>query len=113
MLKPFSPAIVCADVKSTKPVSISVIVLALMTAAIWSPATIERAVELSWALVIVNVSVDLTVTLTISAFKVEGCSPAGQTTALKEAAGNLAPSPLWTTKEVPVVGGTGAVNIVE
>jgi hypothetical protein len=59
--------------------------------------------------VIVNVSVEINVTLTISAFAVVGCAPAGQIVALKGTAGNFAPSAAVTTRLVPDDAGDGAV----
>lgn len=74
---------------------------------------IVLAIEFSWALSIVKVSVAIAVTLIISAFVVIGFAPAIQTVALKGGVGNKAPSPAATTKEVPEVAGEGAVATVE
>ncbi len=62
---------------------------------------------------IVSVSVDIAVTLTISALKDVGCTPVGQIVALKGGVGKRVPVPAATTKEVPLVAGEGAVAIVE
>jgi hypothetical protein len=84
-----------------------------MVSAIWSPTTTVRALVPSVALVIVNVSVEMAVTRTISAFVVVGCVETGQMVALNEPLdGNLAPSPDWTTSDVPDVAGDGAVRTV-
>jgi hypothetical protein len=61
----------------------------------------------------VKVSVETAVTLTISAFVLVACSPAGQIVAMNGGSGKRAPSPLATTREVPYLEGTGAVATVE
>jgi hypothetical protein len=87
----------------------SVNVLTVMVAAIWSPMMTVLAEELSWARVIVNVSVEIAVTRTISAFAVVGCVLAGQIVALNGVAGNFVPSAAVTTRLVPDDAGDGAV----
>ena len=57
-------------------------------------------------------SVDFTVTLTISALRAVGIDLAGHTTQLNGGAGNLAPAPVATTIVVPDVDGDGAVATV-
>lgn len=66
----------------------------------------------SCARVIVSVSVDIPVTRTISAFVVDGSSPAGQIVALNGTAGNNDPCPAVTTRDVPDDAGEGAVATV-
>jgi hypothetical protein len=87
----------------------SVRVLAVIVAAIWSPAVMfllmPVTVSVGVFLVTVKVSVDTLSTLTISALVIEGCSPAGQTVALKGGSGKSAPSPDWTIIDVPPVPG--------
>jgi hypothetical protein len=87
----------------------------LMHAATTSPIATLRAVVLSWALTIVNVSVEIPVTLTISAFDEVGefPEPEGYSTALNGGVGKLAPVPAATTKLVPEVAGDGAVATVD
>lgn len=57
----------------------------------------------------VNVSVDIAVTRTISALVVSGCTPAGQMVALNGTVGKMVPCPAVTTSDVPDVAGEGAV----
>jgi hypothetical protein len=84
-----------------------------MLAAIWSPTKIPLEFDPSWARVIVKVSVEIAVTLTISALNEVGWAFDGQTVALKGGVGNKVPWPDATTKEVPDTAGDGAVAIVE
>lgn len=56
-----------------------------------APAPMLRAEVPSCVRVIVNVSVEIAVTRTISAFELVGCDPAGHTVALNGGAGNFAP----------------------
>jgi hypothetical protein len=63
----------------------------------------------SWVLVIVRVSVEIAVTLTISEFVDVAPALAGAIVALNGAVGNRAPCPAVTTSEVPDVAGDGAV----
>lgn len=93
-------------------VSISVRVLTVIVAAIWSPVTTVRALDDSCVRVIVSVSVEMAVTRTISALLDKGLTPVGQIVALKGGVGNLAPSPEATTSDVPDVAGEGAVATV-
>lgn len=67
----------------------------------------------SWVLVMVNVSVEILVTRTISALVESGWAPAGQTVALKGTAGNNVPVPDDTTSDVPDAAGLGAVATVD
>src|SRR2546426_2553414 len=71
------------------------------------------AVVPSCVLVIVNVSPEIAVTRTISALVVNGWSPTGHTVTLNGGVGNFVPSPVWTTNDVPVSAGDGAVATVE
>ena len=80
-----------------------------MVAAIWSPTMIDLADEPSCVRAIVNVSVEIIVTLTISAFVEFDCTPVGHTVALNGGVGNLVPCPAATTSVVPEVAGDGAV----
>lgn len=89
--------------------STSVIVFAVILAAIRSPTTTGRADDDSCARVIVSVSVDRAVTLIISAFDGSGLELAGHTVALNGTAGNRAPSAAATTSDVPELAGLGAV----
>ena len=55
----------------------------------------------------------ISVTKTISALVIKGSVFAGHTVAENGGVGNIAPSPLATIKNVPLVAGTGAVATVE
>lgn len=81
----------------------------MIVAAIWSPTMIDRALEPSWARVIVRVSPTMAVTRTISALVVRGCVLIGQTVALNGVAGKRVPWPPVTIRDVPELAGLGAV----
>lgn len=88
----------------------SVSVLTVIVAAIWSPATMVRALDPSCVRTMVQLSpLPFDVTRMISALEASGCTLAGQTVQLKGAAGKRAPAPVVTDKVVPDVGGDGAV----
>ena len=89
--------------------STSVSVLAVIAASIAYEVVTDFALVPSCARVIVNASVDMAVTRTISAFEAVGSELAGYKTALNGTDGNLLPSPLVTCNEVPDVAGEGAV----
>jgi hypothetical protein len=98
---------------TSKSVSRSSTNLAVIVAAILYPAVIAIALVDSCARVIVNVSVEIPVTRTISALAAVGGVLGGQTVALNGVAGNKVPVPAATTKDVPLVVGEGAVATVD
>lgn len=90
--------------------SASTKVLFVTVLAIWSPTITVRADVLSADRTIVNVSVDIAVTVTISEFVGPGTVFIGQIVALNGTAGNRVPVPAVTTKDVPDAAGLGAVD---
>ncbi len=91
----------------------SVMTLAVMVWAIWSPTATAMALEPSWARVIVSTSPTTAVTRAISAFVLSGMAPAGQIVTSYGVVANRSPSPVATVRDVPLSAGEGATATVE
>jgi hypothetical protein len=91
---------------------VSTRVFFVIAAAMENEVVTDWALVPSWARTIVNVSVETAVTRTISAFAAVGDDADGHRVALNGTAGAEAPSPDWTTSDVPEVAGDGAVATV-
>ena len=103
-----------AEAATAVAASMSVKVLSVIVAAIWSPTTIDRAVEPSCARVTVSMSATTAVTRTISALLGAATASAGHTVALNGGIGNRADAwPVVTKSVVPLSAGAGAISTTE